>query len=76
MPSTTARAELGRRVRARREALGYSQEALVASSDLHWSWLGRVERGQVNPTFENVLKLADLLEMDAGELLTGLRYGD
>lgn len=48
----------------------------MASSDLHWSWLGRVERGQVNPTFENVLKLAELLEMDAGELLTGLHYGD
>ena len=46
----------------------------MLDSDLHWSWLGRLERGKVNPTFENVLRLADLLKIDAGELLAGLHY--
>lgn len=73
-PTTAARGEFGRRVRAQRQKLGLSQERIALDSELSWSWIGRVERGQVNPTFDNILRLADLLKIDAGKLMTGLHY--
>jgi ribosome-binding protein aMBF1 (putative translation factor) len=65
--------EFGRRIRARRTELGKSQEQLARDSSLHWSYLGQVERGQRNVTLHNILKLAEVLEVDAGDLVHGLR---
>ena len=62
----------GERVRARRLELGKSQEKLAHDSGLHWTFVGQVERGQRNLTLHNILKLAAGLEMDAGELVSGL----
>ena len=62
----------GERVRARRLQLGKSQEKLAHDSGLHWTFVGQVERGQRNLTLHNILKLAAGLEMDAGELVSGL----
>lgn len=79
MPSTAPRTplspvtqEFGRRVRERRHALGLSQEALAERSRLHWSYIGRVERGQVNLSLHNIVSLAETLEMDPGELTARL----
>jgi transcriptional regulator with XRE-family HTH domain len=58
---------------ARRTQLGKSQEQLARDSSLHWSYLGQVERGQRNLTLHNILKLAEVLEIDPGELVHGLR---
>ncbi len=63
----------GERVRARRLELGKSQEQLAHDSSLHWSYLGQVERGQRNLTLHNILKLAEVLDVDPGELVRGLR---
>lgn len=49
-----------------------SQEELAESSDLHWSYLGQIERGQNNLTLHNILRVAQALEVDPGELVTGL----
>lgn len=68
-----AAAAFGVRVRERRLALGKSQEQLAADSELHWSFLGQVERGRRNLTLHNILKVADALDIDPGELVTGLR---
>jgi DNA-binding XRE family transcriptional regulator len=57
---------------ARRHQLGKSQEQLAQESSLHWSYLGQVERGQRNPTLHNILKLAEVLDVDPGELVHGL----
>jgi transcriptional regulator with XRE-family HTH domain len=64
---------LGARIRERRHALGLSQEALAHQSGIHWTFLGQVERGQRNVSLHNLLKLAAGLEVDPGELVTGLR---
>lgn len=62
----------GQRVRARRLELGLSQEGLADICDLHWSYVGQVERGKRNLTLYSILILAEGLEVDPGELVQGL----
>jgi len=71
-PLSPATEALGQRVRARREALGLSQEALAAQSGIHWTFLGQVERGRRNLSLHNLLKLAQGLGVDPAELVKGL----
>lgn len=71
-PLSPATAEFGRRVRTRRNELGLSQEALADRSELHWTYFGQVERGQVNISLHNILRVAVALEVDPGDLVTGL----
>jgi len=72
-PISDAAATFGARVRARREDLGKSQEKLAAESGMHWTYLGQVERGQRNVTLHNILKLAEMLDVDPAELVRGLK---
>lgn len=72
-PLSAATAEFGRRVRARREDLGLSQEKLAEAAHMHWTFVGQVERGRRNLTLHNILKLANGLRCDPAELLAGLR---
>lgn len=71
-PLSAATGQFGQRVRALRSGKGLSQEALAEGTDLHWSYIGQVERGQTNLTLHNILKLADALGVDPGELVCGL----
>ncbi|MEJ7634713.1 helix-turn-helix transcriptional regulator [Aeromicrobium sp.] len=73
-PLSEATGEFGNRVRERRHHLGLSQEALAEGTALHWSYIGQVERGQTNLTLHNILKIAVVLGVDPGELVTGLKY--
>jgi transcriptional regulator with XRE-family HTH domain len=66
-------AEFGRRVRAARDRRGISQETLGELSGLHRTYVGHVERGEVNPSLYNVLRIAHALEVDPSELVRGLR---
>jgi transcriptional regulator with XRE-family HTH domain len=63
-PISPATEAFGERVRARRQALGKSQEQLADDSGLHWTFVGQVERGQRNLTLHNILKLAEGLDTD------------
>lgn len=72
-PLSEATREFGARVRERRLALGLSQEALAEGTSLHWSYLGQVERGQTNLSLHNIIKIAHTLDVDPGDLVTGLR---
>lgn len=71
-PISDAAGTLGERIRARRKALGISQETLAERSRLHWTFVGQVERGQRNVSLRNLLKLAAGLGVDVGELLSGI----
>ena len=71
-PISDATATFGARVRARRHELGLSQEAAADLCGVHWTFLGQVERGQRNISLHNILKLAEGLTIDPGELVTGL----
>ncbi len=75
-PLSPATAALGARVRARRETLGLSQEAMAHRIGIHWTFLGQVERGRRNLSLHNLLKVAAGLGIDPGELVQGLKAPD
>lgn len=61
-------AALGRAVRALRHERGWSQERLAERAGLHWTYLGGIERGERNPTWDNVCKLAVGIGIAVSEL--------
>jgi transcriptional regulator with XRE-family HTH domain len=64
--------DFGRRVRAVRQAHGWTLEELAERCGLHWTYVGQVERGKRNVTLRNIVKLAEALGVEPGELLDGL----
>jgi len=62
----------GERVRSRRQELGLSQEAAATRCGIHWTQLGKVERGQRSLRLETIVKIADGLSIDPGELVREL----
>lgn len=72
-------AELGDRVRAARTARVddagrvISQERLAELAGLHRTYIGHVERGEVNLATWNLIRIAAALEIDPGDLVSGLR---
>ena len=62
----------GERVRARRLELGLSQEAAAVRCGIHWTQLGKVERGQRSLRLETIVKIAGGLDVDPGALVGGL----
>jgi transcriptional regulator with XRE-family HTH domain len=63
---------LGRAVRARRLALGLSQEDLAAESGLDRTYISGIERGQRNVALRNTERLAQALRLSLSELMEGL----
>ncbi|AZL84314.1 XRE family transcriptional regulator [Aliivibrio salmonicida] len=62
-------ANFGKKLREIRKVKGVSQDKLALIADIDRSYVGRIERGEVNITLEKVYKLADALECDVTELL-------
>lgn len=58
----------GRRLAELRRRKGWSQETLSLESGIARSYLGGIERGQRNVALVNICKLADALDVPAGEL--------
>jgi transcriptional regulator with XRE-family HTH domain len=67
------RAQLGEAVRKKRLALKLSQEGLAERADLHWTYIGGIERGERNVGLLNIVKVARALETTASQLLNGIR---
>ena len=63
---------LGQRIRARRRELDMSQEKLAHEASLDRSYVGRIERGEHNPTFTALIKLCRAMECDLAALTAGL----
>ena len=64
--------EFGRRVRKYRLKMKLSQEDLGEISGLHRTYIGHLERGEVNPSLINIVKVAAALGIDAGVLVKGM----
>jgi transcriptional regulator with XRE-family HTH domain len=60
---------IGDRIRQLRKAKGLSQEKLGQESELHYTHIGSIERGQKNWSIETLIKLANGLNVGVVDLL-------
>ena len=63
---------LGRRIRELRTEQGYSQEAFADKCGVHRTFMGTIERGESNLSFQNILKVAINLGVSLSTLFQGL----
>lgn len=61
---------LGQVVRAKRSKLGYSQEAFADKVGLHRTYIGSFERGERNLSLQNLVRIANALDLSLSSLLT------
>jgi len=60
---------LGAAIRARRIALELSQEALADQAEIDRSHMGKIERGERNVTFLNIVRICNAIKCKPSELM-------
>lgn len=63
------RVAFGRAVRRLRLAKGLAQESFAAQAKVGRSYMGKIERGEVNVSLENIHKIARGLGITIGHLM-------
>ncbi len=61
--------QVGQRIRELRTKVGLSQEKLGEAADLHFSYIGQIERGEKGPSLKSVLHIARALGVPVSSLL-------
>lgn len=61
--------KIGSIIRKRRVELDITQEMLALKCNMDRSYMGRIERGEVNLTVEKLYMIAKVLEVDVKQLL-------
>lgn len=59
---------LGKAIRTLRNEKQMSQERLGERADIHPTWISHIESGRINPTWGNVRRIAEGLEVELWEL--------
>ena len=62
-------AALGRAIRELRSTAALSQEELAHRIGMHRTYLGGIERGERNPSYTNILRIAEALGIAGSALL-------
>jgi transcriptional regulator with XRE-family HTH domain len=65
----TLRERLGKAVRRLRTEAGYSQESFADACALHRTYIGSVERGEVNISLDNLELIARTLKVPLSRLV-------
>jgi len=72
MATSVNLADLGRRARIARLARRLTLEEVVSRAQFTISWLSKLENGQLTPSLEGLVKLAEVLECGVDTLVEGL----
>lgn len=70
---TDYRSAFGAQVRALRQRAGVSQEDLAHRIEMSRRYLSGIERGDANPTLDQIVRLADALSVEPRDLLPSRR---
>ena len=73
MAETDAARLLGARVRAGRRRTGLTQMDFALLVGMNVAHLGRIERGEGNPSLETLVRLSHALDIDVSDLVHGIR---
>jgi transcriptional regulator with XRE-family HTH domain len=73
--STTLREKLGRAVRRLRTQAGFSQESFADACHLHRTYIGSVERGEINISLDSLERIARTLKIPLSGLLLEAEQG-
>ncbi|WP_075480925.1 helix-turn-helix domain-containing protein [Moritella viscosa] len=60
---------VGLKIKVRRKEMRVSQDKLALLADIDRSYVGRIERGEVNITLEKLYEIAEVLDCDAKDFL-------
>jgi transcriptional regulator with XRE-family HTH domain len=60
---------LGRRIRTLRTIKGLTQQKLGQLADVDYKFISEIERGNMNPSFKVLIKIAHTLDIDLPEIL-------
>jgi transcriptional regulator with XRE-family HTH domain len=72
MQGSDYRSELGKRIRMLRSQRGWSQEEFADICALNRSYMGRIERGELNLTLDSLQKVGKGLGLSVSALLKGI----
>jgi transcriptional regulator with XRE-family HTH domain len=59
----TAQKELGEKFKKARETLGLTQLAIAEKTGMHVNYYARIERGEINTSYEKLHKIAQVLKL-------------
>ena len=65
----TVRQIIGNNIRNKRKILNIKQDELALLAEIDRSYMGRIERGEVNLTVDKLFQIALILKCEAAELL-------
>jgi transcriptional regulator with XRE-family HTH domain len=68
--SDTELVKLGQIIRVKRVQSGLTQVQLAAQAGVDRNYIGMLERGERNPSYLSLLKIANGLKLSVGELIT------
>jgi len=63
---------LGQRIRELRAKQGYSQESFADLCGVHRTFMGTIERGESNLSFQNLVKVSQALGITLSQLVSGV----
>ena len=72
VPASAMLLALGQRIRDLRAEQGYSQEAFADQCGVHRTFMGTVERGESNLSFQNIAKVAATLGITLSTLFADI----
>ena len=68
-PNLAYRHDFGKRLQALRAEAGFSQEALAHASGVSRRYLSGIERGEANPSLDQIVRLAETIRVEPAELM-------
>ena len=63
----------GEKVREIRISKNFSQEELANLADVPLSQIGRIERGEINPTLSSIVAISDALNVKIKDLVSTIK---
>lgn len=69
LDNASALRKLGKTIAAIRKARGLNQDELAGAANIERSYMGAIERGERNPSYDKLVNIAKALKVSLSELV-------